>query len=135
MKIRISHLIWTALFAMAFFIIGAALGHLNFSSEVILAYGLLISCYVGGDQLGGVLKTKSMPPGQKFTGNRKKLLYISIATLALTILAKIMDFIYESDIPVAGLFSIYLSCTALLAAGEKGKNAFKGETKKEKNYG
>ena len=127
MKIRVSHLIWTALFAMAIYIVGAALGHLSFTSEIILAYGLLISCYVGGDQLVGVLKTKSMPSGQKFNGNRKKLLSISIATLVLTLLAKIMDFIHESDIPVAGLFSIYLSCTALLAAGEKGKNAFKGE--------
>ena len=124
---KISYIIWVSILSMAAYIAAVASGHLELTSEVVLFFGLAISCYVGGDQLAGVLKTRSMPAGERFSGNRKKLLRITIATLALAMEAAVLELIFDAGLPVAGLFSIYLSGTALLAGGEKGKTALEGE--------
>ena len=123
---RTSVYVWMMFVAMAGFLYLAAAGVWDVSGEVVIFFGLAISSYVGTDQLAGILKTKAMPAGEKFTGNRYKLGMLTIGTLVLAMEAAILSLAMDTDLPVSGMFAIYLAQMALLAGGEKGKTAVEG---------
>ena len=73
MKIRSSFFIWAVLVTTAGLFTLAGLSLIDVPGDGYLAaLWLALSCYVGGDQVAAALKTRSLPAGTRFTGNRKK---------------------------------------------------------------
>ena len=108
-------------------LIASATGFIGaISADVLLAFWFSISAYVGGDQIAGVVASKRMPPGEKFSGNRKKLLIITVLLAILAAEAVILQARTGVSMPVQEMAAVLITCCGLVAAGEKTKTAFEG---------
>jgi len=138
---KVSVIVWIAIGSMAAMIAAELWIIYEIATEIMFAFGLLLDAYVGTDQIAGVMRTRTMPAGEKFCGNRAKLFAIVYATLALTFecfFVQILSLMSGKsvDTPAMECFLIFLTASVLLAAGEKTKTAFEcvdGAPKKGEN--
>lgn len=127
---KMSWIIWLGIAAMAGLMLAVGFGAgLAFTTEIMVAFGFLLDAYVGGDQFAAVMRTRKMPEGEKFAGNRNKLIAIVFAAFALMVEAFTIQIVAGNagrsvDLPSMGLFLIFLLGAALLTSGEKIKTAF-----------
>lgn len=96
------------------------------NDEFLLAFGLLIGSYCGTSQLAGVLKTKALPAGERFTGNRGKLFLVTLYTLVLAIACLKLELIVRRGLPVRELFTMFFVVSSLFVGGEKIKTSVEG---------
>ena len=126
---KMSWIVWLGILTMAALILAAGLGaSLEFGAEVMIAFGLLMDIYVGGDQFAAAMRTRQLPPGDKHRGNRQKLVAIVLATFGLTLESLILQVVAARSggtvtLPSMALFMVFLVGATALTAGEKIKIA------------
>lgn len=135
MKTQIRILVWgVIIFAWIVFIL-APLSPITVPFEVI-AYGLMavVGSYTGIDQLAGVVASRKLPSGVKYTGNKKKLFRITMATILLTFTVIVLALFFTSiPYPVSTMLLSSFAVISFYVSGEKGKTAMEHTGSEEKD--
>jgi len=99
-----------------------------FTSELMVAFAVLLDGYIGWDQFAAVQRTKKIESGRRFDGNRTKLIHIVWGIYGLFLLGLILDMVAAKkgqviELPVVALLIMFVLGATALTGGEKIKTA------------
>lgn len=91
--------------------------------ESAYALMMVVGAYLGFDQLATFTKTKTLKPGDKFTGSYKKLLHITIAMFCLLLELIILQFLcVEIEMPLGEMILCVGAVAGIFVGGNKANN-------------
>jgi len=91
---------------------------------------MVVGGYVGIDQVASYVKSKTLPPGYKYTGSYAKLRNMVVGMMAITLLAIVVQALLpQRPLPVDNVMLAAGLIAGLFVGGNKANNAAEAQTK------